>query len=169
MLGVKRPRDNEKANDNNHDTIAGRLIRKTRGLEDPVEISLFIVSICITVALGIIVSWFFIKKRREKKKIYNTDSMSEAEEKKYPEITVIKSKIIESEDHSSHTKDDSASDISSIWDSGKGKHSFIASLDLEIIFLYLIQFYLLHSFLLIKNPNNLTKLFWRKRIGKLGK
>lgn len=121
MLGVKRPRDDETAYDNNYDTISGPSIRKTRGLDNPVEISLFLVSICVTVALGIIVSWFFIKKRREEKKINNADCLSEAEEKKYPEITVIKSKIIESEDHSSHTKDDSASDISSIWDSGKEK------------------------------------------------
>jgi hypothetical protein len=98
--------------------IAGR---RLRGLDTALDISLLCLSIFLMVVLISVVSWYFCQKRKKSRSRLH-DNIKGTSGGKYPEITVVRSKATGSDDSSNTSENtDTFSDVSSIWDSGKGK------------------------------------------------
>lgn len=84
-------------------------------LNNPLDLTLLIVSILLVVALIVVVSWFCYQKRKDQNRIQELKVTANTQN--YPEITIIRSKMMGSDaEDSTDTKGDSCSVVSSIWD-----------------------------------------------------
>lgn len=86
-----------------------RHIRALRGFDDKMNVALLSISIVLVSGLTLLVIFFYCKQRSKIRTKMEDKS-------KFHEITVVKSRKVESDD-SSHSTD--VEDMSSIWDTGK--------------------------------------------------